>query len=180
MVVDMLYMFSELRWHFPSLGCTIPARRPSRATWVFASEVKIRRCEAPGRHPICSCFPTKSQITDKQEEVSNNPSPLLKSKLFLINFYAVSNFIIPLFPWKSWDVFGCVRMHDSRGKHCKTVTCVRQSVCTWRSGLSTLHTAAWMMASKPPSGASRFLDTICFFTSSVKRPTSSVSERTCL
>ena len=54
MVVDMLYIFSEFRWHIPSLGCTIPARRPSRATWVFASEVKIKRWEAPGRQPICS------------------------------------------------------------------------------------------------------------------------------
>lgn len=58
MVVDMLYMFSELRWHRPSLGCTIPARRPSRATWVFASEVKIRRWDAPARQPICSWFPS--------------------------------------------------------------------------------------------------------------------------
>lgn len=53
-------------------------------------------------------------------------------------------------------------------------------VCAHAVCLSTLHTAAWMMASKPPSGASRFLDTICFFTSSVKRPTSSVRDRTCL
>lgn len=44
----------------------------------------------------------------------------------------------------------------------------------------TLQTAAWMMASKPPSGASLFLDTICFLTSSVKRPTSSVRVKTCL
>ncbi|TNN67724.1 hypothetical protein EYF80_022040 [Liparis tanakae] len=54
MVVDMLYMFSESRWHRPSLGRTMPARRPSRATWVFASEVKMRRWDAPGRQPISS------------------------------------------------------------------------------------------------------------------------------
>lgn len=44
----------------------------------------------------------------------------------------------------------------------------------------TLHTAAWMMASKPPSGASLFRDTFCIFTSSVKRLTLSVRDRTCL
>lgn len=44
----------------------------------------------------------------------------------------------------------------------------------------TLHTTACMMASKPPSGASLFLDTCCFSTSSVKRDTFSVSDSTCL
>lgn len=55
-----------------------------------------------------------------------------------------------------------------------------RSVCVSAACLCTLHTAAWMMASKPPSGASLFLDTICFFTSSVKRLTSSVRVNTCL
>lgn len=64
MVVDMLYMLSEFRWHFPSFGCTIPARRPSKATWVLASEVKIRRWEAPGRQPICVYSPS-DQVTVK-------------------------------------------------------------------------------------------------------------------
>lgn len=44
----------------------------------------------------------------------------------------------------------------------------------------TLHTTACMTASNPPSGASLFLDTCCFFTSSVKRSTFSVSDSTCL
>lgn len=43
--------------------------------------------------------------------------------------------------------------------------------------LVTLQTAACRMASKPPSGASRLRDTICFCTSSLKRSTLSVSER---
>lgn len=38
----------------------------------------------------------------------------------------------------------------------------------------TLQTAAWSMASKPPSGASRFRDTLCFRTSSLKLSTLSV------
>lgn len=44
----------------------------------------------------------------------------------------------------------------------------------------TLHTTACMTASNPPSGASLFLDTCCFPTSSVKRATLSVSDSTCL
>lgn len=59
-------MLSELRWHCPSWGCTIPARRPSRATWVLASEVKIRRWEAPGRQPILSYFHIKLCKKTKQ------------------------------------------------------------------------------------------------------------------
>ena len=42
----------------------------------------------------------------------------------------------------------------------------------------TLQTAACTMASKPPSGASRLRDTICFCTSWLKRSTLSVSDRT--
>lgn len=68
MVVDMLYILSALRWHFPSLGCTIPARRPSRAWWVLASEVKIRRWDAPGRQPICSWFPS-NHVTAREKKV---------------------------------------------------------------------------------------------------------------
>ena len=41
-------------------------------------------------------------------------------------------------------------------------------------GKVTLQTAAWSTASKPPSGASRFLDTLCFRTSSLKLSTLSV------
>lgn len=44
----------------------------------------------------------------------------------------------------------------------------------------TLHTTACMTASNPPSGASLFLETLCFSTSSVKRATFSVSDSTCL
>lgn len=41
-------------------------------------------------------------------------------------------------------------------------------------GKVTLQTAAWSTASKPPSGASRFRDTLCFRTSSLKLSTLSV------
>lgn len=41
----------------------------------------------------------------------------------------------------------------------------------------TLQTAACRIASKPPSGASRLRDTICFWTSWLKRSTSSVRDK---
>lgn len=56
---------------------------------------------------------------------------------------------------------------------------VSMCICMWLH-FHTLHTTACMTASNPPSGASLFLDTSCFSTSSVKRATFSVSDSTCL
>lgn len=47
-------------------------------------------------------------------------------------------------------------------------------VLGWLTTGLTLQTAAWSTASKPPSGASRFRDTLCFLTSSLKLSTLSV------
>lgn len=52
------------------------------------------------------------------------------------------------------------------------------SIAQCKRTFVTLQTAACRMASKPPSGASRLRDTICFCTSTLKRSTLSVSGRT--
>ncbi len=67
----------------------------------------------------------------------------------------------------------CIYVHS---QFCTSVS-MCMCICMWLH-LHTLHTTACMTASNPPSGASLFLDTCCFPTSSVKRATRSVSDST--
>lgn len=66
-------------WHCPSLGCTMPASRPSSAMWVLASVVKTSRWEASFLQPIFSCGKTQERVFSALNVVLPGDSLLLLS-----------------------------------------------------------------------------------------------------